>query len=301
MSDFSELDRLLALARSLDLLTQADIDAIKEDIANGGTTEEAAVAAWKTRTQDAVWPFYKAITWETPTQTLRFAVGDHVQACMGDTWAAAIVVAHWWRSPHWPAQCFAPYQMRLVVAESDEDGDGDEPRLVDEEHLIFAPADSAYYVVSANVPAPTRQEIDEEMVVGFSGTVRDAEENMREWERESGHGAIHVCCMWKDDTASLRRVLRRPMPECDPNNNGNRFRETPLHMCANYGSLHCAILLLAAGADPRVPNCYGKSAVTTAEQKGEVGGGPMSTPEATEALITLLKRRAAELDAEEAE
>ena len=73
-------------------------------------------------------------------------------------------------------------------------------------------------------------------------------------------------------------------------------------MAATYGLLHCAILLLAAGADPRLPNCWRKSAVSIAEEKRKKNEEFMlSSKWAHEALFDLLSRRAEELDAEDAE
>ncbi len=264
-------------ARSLNVLTEAELDAVTDEIANGKQTEEGAIAAWFTRTQDAVWPFYKALTeWGTPTEPLRFAVGDRVQADVGDGWAPATVVATWYREDEWPVACRAPYQMRL-----------------DQGPLIYAPVDGESFVIAAGERPPRKGKADKALMLGY-GCASSKKER-----EASGYGPLHVCCMMRGDPAALARLLRRPLPDCNPNNNRNRHRESPLCMAANYGTLHCAILLLAAGADPRVPNCYGKSAVTVAAGAAEKGG--MGSEWAHEALVALLKRREAELDAEDAE
>ena len=204
-------------------------------------------------------------------------MGAQVQARIGDDkWAAATVVALWWRVEEWPQPKVAPYQMQL------EDGD-----------LIFAPVDSASFVLAAGESPPRPGKVDEAMMLGYS-----SKGSMREWE-EKGYGPLHVSCMMKGDTAVLESLLRRPLPQCDPNNNFNSMRESPLCMAAHYGQLHCAILLLAAGADPRLPNCWGKSAVSIAlkEKDREF----MSSTWERAALADLLQRRAVELDAEDAE
>ena len=53
-------------------------------------------------------------------------------------------------------------------------------------------------------------------------------------------------------------------------------------------------MLLATGGDPRIPNCWGKSAVTIAIDKLDTQYSP-----AREGLMHLLKRRADEMDAED--
>ena len=269
MADF---DAFFDHALSLDVLTQAELDIITDEIAKGSQTEESAVAAWLDRTNDAAWPFYKSVTWEKPTEALRFAVGDHVQANIGDQWAPATVVAVWYREPNWPAALVAAYQMKLDR----------------EDALIFAAVDSVGFVISAGEEIPPYGKIDKAMLLGYG-----SKSNMREWE-ESGYGPLHVCCMMKGDAKSLKRLLRRPLPQCDPDNNYNQHRESPLCMAACYGQLHCAVLLLAAGADPRLPNCWGKTPAQIAREKGG-----FSSKWAQEALAGLLERRAAELEAED--
>lgn len=270
----SEFDAFFEHALSVKALTEAELDSVTDDIATGCRTEESAISAYLERTQAAVWPFYKSVTWETPTEALRFVVGDRVQARIGDDdWAPGVVVNLWWRHADWPAALVAPYQIKL---------DG-------EDALIFAPVDAKSYVIASGERPPASNKIDKAMMLGYG-----CKSSMREWE-ESGYGPLHVCCMMKGDVESLRQLLRRPLPQCDPDNFHNRYGESPLCMAACYGQLHCAILLLAAGADPRLPNCYGKSpAVIAQERRG------LSSKWAQEALIALLKQRAAELDAEEA-
>ena len=270
-------DRFFAHALSVNALTQAELDTITDDIARGSQTEDGAIAAWLIRTRDAVWPFYKSIAWETPTEQLRFAVGAHVQARLGDDeWEAATVVALWYREVDWPVQLVAPYQMKLAGGD-----------------LIFAPVDSINFVIADNAQPPPFGKVDKAMLLGYG-----SKSNMREWEA-SGYGPLHMCCMMKGNVAALKSLLRRPVPQCNPNNNFNQMRESPLCMAACYGQLHCAILLLAAGADPRLPNCWRKSAVSIAEEKRN--DEFMSSKWAHEALFELLSRRAEELDAEDAE
>ena len=67
-----------------------------------------------------------------------------------------------------------------------------------------------------------------------------------------------------------------------------------LHHHKQYGSFRSAAVLLAAGGDPRIPNCWGKSAVTIAIDKLDTQYSP-----AREGLMHLLKRRADEMDAED--
>ena len=38
--------------------------------------------------------------------------------------------------------------------------------------------------------------------------------------------------MTDGDETALKSLLRRPMPQCDPNNNYNQMRESPLCMAA---------------------------------------------------------------------
>ena len=276
----SPFDRFFAHALSVNALTKAELDTITDDIARGSQTEDSAMAAWLTRTRDSVWPFYKSIAWETPTEQLRFAVGTHVQARVGDDeWEAATVVALWYREDTWPVHNVAPYQMQLAGGD-----------------LIFAPFESESFVIAAGAQPPRAGKVDKAMKLGYGST-----SHMREWE-ESGYGPLHACCMMKGDVAALKSLLRRPLPECNPNDNRNRMRESPLCMAATYGLLHCAILLLAAGADPRLPNCWRKSAVSIAEENSKRNGEFMlSSKWAHEALFDLLSRRAEELDAEDAE
>ena len=59
--------------------------------------------------------------------------------------------------------------------------------------------------------------------------------------------------------AKLRRLLRRPLPECSADNDANQFRETPLHTAAAYGNLLACMLLLAAGADARRRDWNGRT------------------------------------------
>lgn len=271
----STFDQFFDHALSLDVLNQAEFDRITDDIATGGTTEEDAIAAWEGRAREAVWPFYKSVTWETPTEKLRFAVGDRVRANIGKEWAPATVVTLWYREADWPAALVAPYQMKL-----ERDGT-----------LIFAAVDGCSFVVGADEKPPPDGKLDKAMLLGYG-----SKGSMREW-KQSGYGPLHVCCMMNGDTKSLNRLLRRPSADSDPNNNDNQYRESPLCMAACYGHLHCAILLLAAGADPRLPNCWGKSAVEISKEKGSAFSGEW----AADALTALLKRRAEELDAEDAE
>lgn len=70
------------------------------------------------------------------------------------------------------------------------------------------------------------------------------------------------------------------------------LQETPLHMAASYGQLECAMLLLAAGHDPRIKDSYGKSATDIAAAKVETGAG--ANPFMRRALAALLKRWEAE-------
>ena len=317
-------------ALSLNVLTEAVLDGIADDVGNGRQTEESAISAYLERTRDAVWPFYKSVTWETPTDALRFAVGDQVQANQGGEWAPATVVALWHRESDWDCASVAPYQMKLdhggafpvgaavviegLVTHSAHNGrhgciisalnattgrcgvelDGDEKRLslkpINVRRLIYAPVDATNFVIAAGEDPPPSRKIDKAMLLGYG-----SKSTREEWE-EGGYGPLHSCCMMRGDIRSLRQLLRRPLPQCNPNNCHNSFRESPLCMAACYGQLHCAILLLAAGADPRVPNCWGETPAKIAKTRGSLGPGGKW---AGEALVALLERRAAELDAEE--
>ena len=75
-------------------------------------------------------------------------------------------------------------------------------KLDREEVLIFAPVDSTSFVIAAGATPPPSGKIDKAMLLGY-----DSKSNMREWQ-QSGYGPMHVCCMMKGDTNSLRRLLR---------------------------------------------------------------------------------------------
>ena len=225
---------------------------------------ENIISEGSDQTGDAVWHFYKSIQWEEPTETLRFEVGSRVKAYFGGEWVPATVVALWYREVDWPVAFVAPYRMKL-----DRD-----------DNMVYAPVDGKSFLIAID-ETPNLDVVDKEMLLGF-GSIS----NCRSWE-QAGHTPLHACCFIGGDPNILKRLLRRPMRQYHPDNNINMWRESPLCMAAQYGKLHCAILLLAAGADPRVPNCWGKTPAVVAEENGYDNG---------KVLVELLKRREAELN-----
>lgn len=69
-------------------------------------------------------------------------------------------------------------------------------------------------------------------------------------------------------------------------------------MAARYGQVHCAMLLLAAGHDPRKKDSRGKSATDVAASKAELAG-EAATPQ-QRALVSLLRQFEELVNADEA-
>lgn len=143
---------------------------------------------------------------------------------------------------------------------------------------------------------------------------------------KEGYTSLHVAAGAAGDVKALKALLRRPLPLCVPNHNKNQNQaraqrshgktphvtrpdrrllskcggsealrcappvpqETALHMSARYAQVHCAMLLLAAGNDPRIKDSRGKSATDVAAAKVEAAGDK-ATPQ-QRALLALLRR-----------
>jgi ankyrin repeat protein len=108
--------------------------------------------------------------------------------------------------------------------------------------------------------------------------------------------ALQLACI-HNTPATVRALLRRPLPECNPDAAGGWGGETPLHTCAQYGGLECAMALLSAGADPRTRSggARGKTAAALAAEKAAKASGAAEkwTAEALAALRGAARRSAA--------
>ena len=67
---------------------------------------------------------------------------------------------------------------------------------------------------------------------------------------------LHAACMDRQ-FGDLQELLRIPNPKYDPNLDATVDGDTPLHIAVTFGRFLCAIVLLAAGGDPRISNKKG--------------------------------------------
>ena len=183
----------------------------------------------------------------------RKVAGAAVVLRIGGCRAAARVVAHWHREEDWPPAFLAPYQLRLAGVAADEDA------------LLFAPVDSDSFVRPVGKTVLPVGWDDPALLLGYCDwDGRSA----REWRR-SGMSGLHFSCM-RGDAHCVAQLLRRPLAENTPSAAENPFRDSLLHACVQAESLECAMLLLAAGADPTVRNASGRSPLELAVE--HVGG-----------------------------
>jgi hypothetical protein len=260
MADAASLEAFLSHAVFVGAMTAEERTACTDAVACGRTSADELIADWRARVRDALWHRYLAVRAAAravpppDAPPLRFRVGDKVQAFMGSgrPWAPAVVISLWWRKPSMPPSILAPYQMRLEGASASKD---------DKEALICAPADCRSFVVAAGEAPPGAGEYDAVLDLGYAGL--DSEE-AEEW-RQGGVSALQLACI-HDAPATVRALLRRPLPDCDPDVAGGWGEETPLHACAQNGGLECAMWLLSAGADPR-PRSGGRVAVRSGESR----------------------------------
>ena len=185
--------------------------------------------------------------WPEPTRQLRFKVGDRVYARANHSrMEAATVLQLWYREDDWPPAWCAPYQMKL-----EKTG-----------RLIYAPVDSNVWVSdSPDENQKPDAEYDRFEILGYGDkTEYDAS------TRRGLKSQLHIACA-AGRLGELRELLRIPLPEYDPDYNETKTGETPLHIAAFFGRFLCAILLLAAGADPRIPDKKGLTVVKHAERR----------------------------------
>ena len=181
----------------------------------------------------------------------------------------ARVTAHWHREEDWPPAFLAPYQLRLAGVASDEDA------------LLFAPVDSDSFLRAPSKTVPPVGWTDPALLFGYC----DWEgRKAAEWRR-TGMSGLHFSCL-RGDVEAVRALLRRPLAENQPSAQENVFRDSPLHACVQAESLECAMLLLAAGADPCARNAVGRSVLELAQE--HVGG--LRCEWAHAALLQLLAR-----------
>jgi hypothetical protein len=294
MADAASLEAFLSQALFVGAMSAEERQACSDAVACGRTSADELIADWRARVRDALWHRYLAVRAEMravpplDAPPLRFRVGDRVQTFMGrgQPWAPAAIISLWWRQPSMPPSIQAPYQMRLLD-ESIRDPEGGEP-------LIIAPVDCRSFVVAAGETPPKAGEYDPVFELGYAGL--DSEE-ADEW-RQGGVSALQLACI-HDKPAVVRALLRRPLPDCDPDAAGGWGEETALHTCAQYGSLECAMALLSAGADPRPRSggARGKTAAQLAAEKAAKASGGEKW--GAEALAALLRRCEAECGADE--
>jgi len=278
------LHGFLSQAVFLEVFTADEAATLRRAAELGELDIEAFFTEHSERLSAAVWPRFERLHAEAwaapPAAELRFAAGDRVlMRAPGGAWQPAVVVQRWYREEDWPPAFLAPYQLRL-------EGEG-----TDEDLLCYAPVDSDSFVRSPDTPEPPRSWTDPALNLGWSCIPATEAAQFR----ANGMSALHFSCM-RGDPDSVARLLRRPTADNQPGSQNNPLGDSPLHACVQGESVHCAMLCLAAGADPRSRNRRG---MTAAQQCGEHYGGLKCEFEQA-ALVGLLRRFEEAVNAQEA-
>ena len=272
------LQGLYATARLLEVLSDEDWAALTASVVAGERSDEAVFDDVGRRVAEGLWPFFERVhgsAWASPPEEpLRFTVGASVLVRVGGAWEPARVTALWHREEDWPPAFLAPYQLHLSGQ-------------VGEEALLFAPVDSDTFVRAPSKVVPPSAWEDPALMFGYA----DWEGRTAKQWRAAGMSGLHCACL-RGDVACVRRLLRRPLSENQPNEQSNKFRDSALHACVQAESLPCAMLVLAAGGDPRLRNAFGKSALELALD--HVGGLRCEWEHA--ALVQLLTRFSEEVE-----
>ena len=282
-----EFVSFLAHASSVGSLTEEKCAKMLLEIADDQVAMAQVALTHRPETLRATWSKYESACkwkeWKKADGTgLRFDIGDKVWASMGENRRLpAKVVARWYSEDSWPPAWLAAYQLKIT---NDCEWEQDRGKL------IYAPIDSVAFAS----PSPDAPSVDDEFqrhqLLGWGDRA-----NRNEWRAAGERSPLRLACFPGSDVAHLALLLRRPSPENDPNWQANPERETALHVCATYGRLDCAILILAAGGDPRLSDFKGDTPVGIAMKRG-LG---LANRWEQESLIYLLTRRANELDAKD--
>ncbi len=239
-----EFKSLMYLGQTALMVEDEVIQKTIEDTKGHDGKKAAYAAAIFPRIVEAGLAHVEALSkWPEPTRQLRFKVGDRVYARASQGMEAATVIKLWYREDGWPPSWSAPYQMKLEATGA----------------LIYAPADSSVWVSDSPDENEDDAEYNRIMSLGLVGS-RDRS-NVR-----GEPSQLHAACMSRQ-FGDLQELLRIPNPQYDPNIDFTVDGDTPLHIAVTFGRFLCAIVLLAAGADPRISNKKGLAAVSFAASR----------------------------------